>query len=461
MKKNLLKSLFVAIAMVMGTGSASALTTNLSIDTDFPGYINSAFYDLATNDDGIMPTEGDLRFREGWGLFDFGSGNRSCDITFPNALAENDILVIDFYDTQGKGVTVNSISNCERITPLDASHLFFKATASGSTFNVNIGRAGCIAGILVIKEDPDASLVNYTVNYVCGNMALKQENLTGVVGGVPFVDKNPIYIEGGGKYIYESDNTEGATISSGSDFYVFFREAGVFTLTVNDDNFELIGTAQAYEGDNASVPFRRYQNRNGVLYQKAAYNNVYKFSAALTEDRTETIYYDATDKNNVVILLEGEDIAGLTPANGGTIDARASNAFGGYNPNEEDVVLCIVSPGTYTITVHTVGNTDSSENWIKAGGENVLNAKFEGNFGVFTGDFTVSQECNLTIGKFGSSQKVIDLLYLQSTNGNVTTAIKGVKSMETADDAIFNLAGQEVKSATKGIFIQNGKKVVK
>lgn len=45
--------------------------------------------------------------------------------------------------------------------------------------------------------------------------------------------------------------------------------------------------------------------------------------------------------------------------------------------------------------------------------------------------------------------------------GELPTAIQGVKNVEVANEAIYNLAGQEVKNAKKGIFIQNGKKVVR
>ena len=47
-----------------------------------------------------------------------------------------------------------------------------------------------------------------------------------------------------------------------------------------------------------------------------------------------------------------------------------------------------------------------------------------------------------------------------SINGNETTAIENVEQGTITTGKVYNLQGQEVKSAQKGIFIQNGKKVV-
>ena len=40
------------------------------------------------------------------------------------------------------------------------------------------------------------------------------------------------------------------------------------------------------------------------------------------------------------------------------------------------------------------------------------------------------------------------------------TAIKSIET-EKANGAVYNLAGQQVKNAQKGVFIVNGKKVIK
>jgi hypothetical protein len=58
----------------------------------------------------------------------------------------------------------------------------------------------------------------------------------------------------------------------------------------------------------------------------------------------------------------------------------------------------------------------------------------------------------------GNGSHPLDYIFLQKATA---TGIQGVKQVISESNAIFNLAGQEVKTALKGVFIQNGKKVVK
>jgi hypothetical protein len=46
-------------------------------------------------------------------------------------------------------------------------------------------------------------------------------------------------------------------------------------------------------------------------------------------------------------------------------------------------------------------------------------------------------------------------------NGNEATAIEGLEVVGADNGKIYNLNGQEVKATKKGLYIQNGKKVVK
>ena len=462
MKKNLLKGMIVAIMAMVGI-QAWGLTTTLTEDFELAGYKFVALHDFTTNDEGIMPTEGDLRFRSGYGLFDFGSGNRSASLNL--SIAQGQLLVIDFRDTQTRNVTVNSITGCTKTDPQpNASYLYWDVNEDTATPTINIGRGGCVVAILVMEKDASAQTATYTVNYVDenGNTLKESETLTGVVGSDPTFSTGDIWVDGV-KYVYDSNDAEGVTIASDGSTVVTlkFRLASLFTLTVVDNWGNEVGQSTVYEGETAAVPFCRYKVVDGTLYQKGANSNEYKTKVSnITEDKTVTITYEATDKTDVIFLVEGEDIEGLTACNGGTIDIRASNAKCGYNASEEEVAtITSLSAGDYKITVHTVGNTDSSENWIMAGEQQIINAKFEGNFGIFTEDFTLVAESTLTIGKFGGSQKGIDLIYIQSANG-IVTGIQSVNNAQTVSNTVYNLAGQKVMSAQKGLYIRDGKKFV-
>ena len=117
MRKKLLNSLLISLLMIFGTMSSWALTADLSMEYELVGYKAKAFYDLTSNDASIMP-EGstNLCFRSGWGLFNYGAGNRDAEVTIP--VEATDILVCQFNDTQGRSVTINSVSGCTLSTTL-------------------------------------------------------------------------------------------------------------------------------------------------------------------------------------------------------------------------------------------------------------------------------------------------------------------------------------------------------
>ena len=126
--------------MVFGIISAWAYTPVLTDSYSVTGYKFKAYYNIANeNVSTICPTEGDLRFRgSGYGIFNFGSGNRGADIAI--SVSEGDLLVAEFKDTQNRSVTINSISNCTKNATLTSGDLLaFDVNADATTLNFNIG----------------------------------------------------------------------------------------------------------------------------------------------------------------------------------------------------------------------------------------------------------------------------------------------------------------------------------
>ena len=61
-----------------------------------------------------------------------------------------------------------------------------------------------------------------------------------------------------------------------------------------------------------TVPYRKFNVLDGVLYSKDATNKEYNYSFVLSSDGQEAnIDYAGTETTNVVYLSEGEDIEGL------------------------------------------------------------------------------------------------------------------------------------------------------
>ena len=99
-------------------------------------------------------------------------------------------------------------------------------------------------------------------------------------------------------------------------------------------------------------------------------------------------------------------------------------------------------------------------NILVAAEEDVALADGEAYILTAEGKFNLCNAGTLAMGKayipassFGSSVKELSLSFAGAT------AINGIENAKTADNAIFNLAGQRVAQPTKGIYIVNGKKV--
>ena len=99
-------------------------------------------------------------------------------------------------------------------------------------------------------------------------------------------------------------------------------------------------------------------------------------------------------------------------------------------------------------------------NILVAAEEDVALADGEAYILTAEGKFNLCNAGTLAMGKayipassFGGSVKELSLSFAGAT------AINGIENAKTADNAIFNLAGQRVAQPTKGIYIVNGKKV--
>ena len=77
------------------------------------------------------------------------------------------------------------------------------------------------------------------------------------------------------------------------------------------------------------------------------------------------------------------------------------------------------------------------------------------------GKFNLCNAGTLAMGKayipassFGGSVKELSLSFAGATS------INGIENAKTADNAIFNLAGQRIQNPGKGLYIVNGKKFI-
>ena len=177
-----------------------------------------------------------------------------------------------------------------------------------------------------------------------------------------------------------------------------------------------------------------------------------------TEGQEFEVTYEAGPQG-VVLYAEAEDVEGMSKATGSNANIRCSQGAGGFNNGEGEVVVGTVPESGEYVVVFAVWGGEGTEMTVNAGG-NPFTITTTGSLTEQTSEpMSLSAGATITIPVCGNSSHVIDYVYVQKAD--YATAIKGVKQVSTDDNAIYNLAGQQVKSAQKGIFIQNGKKVVK
>ena len=415
-----LQSFFLMAFMLLVGSSAWALTPDLSMDYELSGYKAAAFYDFSTNAPAVLPESGDLRFRSDYGLFNFGAGNRGGDVSI--SVKQGQVLVCQFADTQGRGVTINSISGCTKSSMLiDGSHLFYVADEDKSTLNFNVGRGGCIVSLLVMDEDQSVTKASYTLNYINGELAVKSVNGEMAVGASLPTDAS-FFVEDA-KYFRAAGEPESFTIAEGeNNFSVKVRPAETFNYSlVSSRGGATLASGSGLEGETVYVGYPRYQLSEGKFYEAAPTKNEYRKTIALTKDNvsaTVDYEYEWNGSNDIVFYAEGENIDGFTVSTAGNIPVRASNAKAGTAA--EDVTITTLPAGKYKLHVGIFTSKSAfADQVVNFGiGSETFAAAFTGvNLNEITSDeITVTENSDVKFIAEGSwADAQFDYIYIEQT----------------------------------------------
>ena len=208
-----------------------------------------------------------------------------------------------------------------------------------------------------------------------------------------------------------------------------------FSEDVEDANITLNRAIAANKWNTVALPFALTDAET-----KTAFGNdveVATFSET-AEDGMSTIEFnvaaDAAIAANIPILLKTSTAGTTYSFNGKTIKAGEAKVEGSGN---FDFV------GTYAAST-TIAENDyfiSSDKLYKSKGN------------------TTIQGTRAYIKRKSNSNPEARIIKL-SIDGEEVTAVEGIKVIGINNGKIHNLNGQEVKNAQKGIFIQNGKKIV-
>lgn len=418
-----MKKLFTLIALLACVVSGAwAWSVRLSSSYEVIGYKYKALYnfDSDANAIALVPTTGDFRYRnetgkKGW--MNYKNGNRGANIDIP--VAKDDIIIFDLQDPQGKGKTVNSVTNGTLNASLSGTFPTFSISADASSINVNIGNYMVIVSILVMEKDQSAATADYTINYKMGETTVKTVNGNTPIGNT--VNADASFVEGGVKYISTS-STLSMTIASGTNtLNVDVRQAASYNYTVvakdGETTMATLANGSSLEGDNVTVGYPEYMLIDGTLFSSPRGGDWYRRTFTPNADNyIENIAFTNAGISNVVFYTEAELIAGTSA---GANTARASRGQMGYTGNSESYIdATTLAPGKYQIYARGVnGNTAVRTANFKVGDDVVwafsiptaIDAR--GN----SEEFTVSAESTLQFACDGSSQSGCDWFYIVKT----------------------------------------------
>ena len=246
--------MLLVTGLLLGVNVTWAYTPALSADYTVAGYKYKAFYNISSeNANGMCPTEGDLRFRgAGYGLFNFGSGNRGADVAL--SVAKDDLLFVEFKDSQGRDVTVNSISHCTaNATYTSGDFLAYDVTEDATSVNINIGRGGCIIAILVMEKDNDVATADYTINYQFDAETVKTTTGNAAVGAV--INTEASFFVGEVKYFRADGQPENLTVEAGgTTLDVIVRKAETWNYSITSSLGATIFSGTGLEGETVYAP---------------------------------------------------------------------------------------------------------------------------------------------------------------------------------------------------------------
>jgi len=154
-------SAFAAMAV-----TANAATPTLTSTTAVNGYKTKAYYNFTKNTPEVLPTEGDMRYREDYGLHNFANGTRSATATIP--VENGDILVVELYSANttkwNDAISISCGSLNDSLTATfdeSLNYRVFNITSDADSITFKNGNYNSIRAALVMEVD---NTVKFNVN---------------------------------------------------------------------------------------------------------------------------------------------------------------------------------------------------------------------------------------------------------------------------------------------------------
>ena len=407
---------------VWGAGYTRTLTENLEV----PGYKVTTLYDFQHNSPEVLPTTGDLRYRDGnvWGLHNFGSGERSATVNI--SVTEGQLLVLqDYSATYPTTVNIGTLNESLSTT---TGYRCFEITSTAEAITLTTPRYGGVVAALLMDKDASAATTSYTINYLFNGENIKTVTGDDIAVGTTISAESSLWVEGV-KYIALENQTMSMQLNNNDNILnINLREAETWSYTVNTivgEQTSVLATGSVTEGESATVGYPRYINVEGTLYSRNATNNEYRVKVTPTNDNyVLDLSYSVTDIVGVVYHSEGENIEGATAtaADKTNIAIRSSNARIGYASN--DIILANLPAGKYKATMVLYSNSSAGLTLKFQLGDLAFGAKVPGssNWTTITQEFVLTSAADVKWLASGDSKNGLDFIYIQRT-GDVPTSV--------------------------------------
>lgn len=503
MKKNLLKSILMAVALVLGTTGAWADEITATLVHTASSYSERTAGTFTSTIDAEKEHINNSKFSGTWAgaayaEFSFAipegqtiqsatltwngvgsSKDRTTDIMYANAgltlnytsegedalgsgtgkadLAATQIANVKFPKNATTNFTTD-VTDAVKTMAASQAYVIFKFTNNAGGGDLVGKGAAEGAPVLVITTVSASAQTSYTVKFTdaAGNElkeAVKYDVLIGNEATASAADMAAFFnADNTMKYIYVSGNqTITATENAESNVITLvFREAEKFAYTLKNSLGGIIKEGTDWEGNTTNVAYPRYLAQDGTLYSAGKGSaGWYLHTFDMSQNNVEaTIDYTAGE-TGVVFLAEAEDIETLTESTAANSNIRCSNGLCAYNAGEGDAVIATLPNGKYKLYTSVWGNA-TTEFVFKAGENQILSISSAGyiNDGNSEEFELNAASTPITLGATDNAGRGIDFVYIIKTGD--AELVAPVAATGKMDFSKMNLATSDNNGSTAG-----------
>lgn len=226
--------------------------------------------------------------------------------------------------------------------------------------------------------------------------------------------------------------------------------------------------------------YPRYILEGSDLYETTPNETEPYYATTFTPCKGENdkkIYYNKAI-NDVIYYIEGEDLdnSKYHPVNTKNITNKKQSEYYAYHWSsgtaggiiKESTAITSLQPGIYKLTIVAGSSNDEEDKYTRYKiklGDNIVYSFKSNKKGInefVSNEIIVSNEQTLTIETDNAnSSKWIDFLYIQKVDSETYINNISTDSADATSTPIYNIMGMKVNKPNKGIYISEGKKIIK